>query len=151
MYLAVYDLIFFEIPINALNLLVGIVIGFNIITAVLRVFYSSRTFILGDWSNLLSGILLASIFYIVVKVTKEKAMGMGDVYLMLAIGLSLGLGRSIFAYLTTLMVASIVGIVISLLTKKFRQIVIPLVPFIFIGFLFALALPNNIIILISPF
>ncbi len=151
LYLAIYDLLYYEIPVVPLFSFLTVVITFNVIVAVVSVLTQDKIFLLGNPVNLLSGIGLGLIFYIVVKLTKEQGMGMGDVYLMLSIGLALGISRSITAYLVTLMLASIVGIVISLFKRKFHNTLIPLVPFIFLGFCVALSTSDSILNLFRIF
>jgi len=145
LYLAIYDLLYYEIPIQPVYSFLGLVIVFNIFSALISVISAERIFILGNPANLLSGITLGLIFYVVVKLTKEQGMGMGDVYLMLAVGLSLGISRSITAYLLTLLLASIFGILVSFAKRKFHRTLIPLVPFIFLGFSLSLAISESFI------
>lgn len=145
LYMAIYDVLYYEIEINVLKYILIVIFGFNIFVLLLKVIFFYSTFTLGNPDNIIAGLILSGIFLIIVKLTHEKAMGMGDVYLMLAVGLSLGLARSLIAYTLTLIIASVSGIIFAIFKNKFKNLLIPLVPFIMLGYIIAIAIPSTLI------
>ncbi|MCD8095046.1 MAG: prepilin peptidase [Ruminococcus sp.] len=74
--------------------------------------YSSRSGL--DLKSHIIGLFIISVpMLIIALASKEKALGMGDVYLMAAAGLYLGMARSIVAFFVGIIVAAIAGLIIK--------------------------------------
>lgn len=81
--------------------------------------------------GLLGGLILGGFFLLIVLATKEKGMGLGDVYLFILMGLLVGINYIYWALLITVFGAIIFSFVKY---KGFkRKSKISLVPFIFFG------------------
>lgn len=93
--------------------------------------YSNSFFI--PINNIIAGGLLGFIIWLIVKITKEQGMGEGDIYVYAMSGLFLGTERLIPAFYITILSALIVGIVVSIIRKKFKGLLIPFIPFIAFG------------------
>lgn len=135
-YLGIYDLFLYEIPTNVTQVLVGVVIGGNIIVILLRFlqFHNLRNIFLGGVDNLVMGVALASLFWFLILLTKQKGMGVGDVIIGLLIGLGLGWPGTITAFYTMIFSASLVGLLFAWKRKKLKGLIVPLVPFLAFGF-----------------
>jgi len=90
--------------------------------------FSSRIF-----SGNLGGLLAFIFFFALSFGSKEKWMGMGDTYLALLIGLSLGWTKIFFALLLAFFLGSLVGIGLVIFRKKTLKSQIPFGPFLVSG------------------
>ncbi len=149
-FLLTHDIIYFEIPSQTTRVLVILAILINIL--VIFIGQTQELFLkLGTIDNLITGVITGLIFYLIVKLTKEKGMGTGDIYLFMFIGLVFGWKLTLISITSTLLIASISGIIFTVFNKKLKNILIPLVPFITIGFLITLAFGNDISQTLFPF
>ncbi len=146
LYLAIYDLLTFSIPEEFTKNLLIIVAIANLIIGLMRLLSNYlpigsifKFLSLGNIDNLLGGIFLALIIWIVIKITKEKGMGEGDVDIMAITGLALGFQNAIVSFLSTLFFGSIISLIYAKLVGKYKNLIIPFVPFILIGFCITLA------------
>ncbi|MFA6383112.1 MAG: prepilin peptidase [Parcubacteria group bacterium] len=93
-------------------------------------------------SQIYSGVLAAfaafAIFFLLVAVSKEKWMGMGDAYLVILLGLILGWPNIILALFLAFMIGAIVGLVLIAGKKKKMESRIPFAPFLILGALITL-------------
>ena len=78
------------------------------------------------------------LIWIITKITKEKGMGEGDIYVYSMAGLLLGTDKIIPAFYITVFSALFVGIILAISRKKIKGTLIPFVPFITIGTLVAI-------------
>ncbi len=150
LYLAVYDLLNYSIPTDTVKKILFLVILANLaISSVSFLYYRStgkEIFVnldFGTLSNVAGGFFLWAIYYAIVKITKEEGLGSGDIDLNLMIGFFLGLKASIIFLLSTLFIGSIVGIIYAFVLKKYKGVVIPLVPIMLIAFAFSLGFGKN--------
>jgi prepilin signal peptidase PulO-like enzyme (type II secretory pathway) len=156
MLIFVYDLMYMEIPDQIV--VPGIVIAFiaNIVqvaasfwefrtlTASLPIgkyLLSNQNFLknhLWDMASpylfgILAGIVLAAIFYIIVLVSRERAMGGGDIKLAFLLGLVLPWPLLVPAMYVGFIVGAVVGILVLLLRRGKIRTLIPLAPFLVTG------------------
>jgi len=71
--------------------------------------------------------------FLLVYLMSRKGLGGGDVKLMAAVGLYLGLGGALSAMLLGTILAALAGLTLILLKKIGRKDAIPLAPFLYIG------------------
>lgn len=76
---------------------------------------------------------------------KKETLGGGDIKLMLAVGAALGPQRAVISLIFAFILACIFGLALILLKKISLKSYMPFVPFICIGVLTAMFLPNKII------
>jgi prepilin signal peptidase PulO-like enzyme (type II secretory pathway) len=126
-YLAVFDFVTFEIPMDATYLALGGVILMRLLDILARK---------GEFINyLLTGVILGGVVYLVVKLSKESLIGSGDIYIALIAGLLLGFPKIIVAFYITIFAACFYGILTAIYKKRIKGVKIPFVPFIVIGIL----------------
>jgi leader peptidase (prepilin peptidase)/N-methyltransferase len=134
---AIHDLLSYSIPTNITYLLTGLSILLNCIAVILS--YLGSPFLtslsLGGIDNLLMAVILGGFVYLLVKVTKEKGMGSGDVLLAIFIGAMLGWPSTVGAGYVLILSAALVGLLFAYKKKKFKGLIIPLVPFMLLGYI----------------
>ena len=84
-------------------------------------------------TSLIAGAIMGFLIWIITKITKEKGMGEGDIYVYAMAGLLLGTDKILTAFYITVFSALIVGLVISLNKRRLKGLLIPFVPFITLG------------------
>lgn len=89
------------------------VVIFIALLAIPEYFFCQRTTELTLKSQLIGAFIVSVPLLIIVIVTHEKAMGMGDVYLMAAAGLFLGMQGILVAMLIALIVGSVCGLILK--------------------------------------
>jgi leader peptidase (prepilin peptidase)/N-methyltransferase len=90
------------------------------------------------YDNIFAALILGSISQLIVLISKEKALGQGDVRMLLIAGLLVGkTNLMIWGYLTVFS-ALAYGVVIGLRKKKFKNVKIPLLPFIVLSIIITL-------------
>ncbi|HCL03321.1 MAG TPA: hypothetical protein DHW61_13105 [Lachnoclostridium phytofermentans] len=80
------------------------------------------------------GVLLGLFFVILSKVTRGQ-IGIGDGYVLCAIGVILGISKSAILLSYAFLLTSVVSIVLLVLFRWNRKKTIPFVPFLFLGYL----------------
>lgn len=94
--------------------------------------------ILGNWiynpyNNMIGALILGSIFQLVVLITKEKALGQGDVRMGIISGLLIGYTNLMsWAYITVFS-ALMYGLILGIKERRLKGLKIPLLPFITIS------------------
>ncbi len=87
------------------------------------------------WTGLVSGVLVALPLFLIWYFSKGRAMGFGDVKLMLGIGWILGLAAGFTALLLAFWIGGIAGLFLLGLTRKYRmKSEVPFGPFLIIAF-----------------
>lgn len=89
--------------------------------------------------------LLPGIVLCLISLITKQALGLGDCIIMLIIGISTNISFVIFVIVLAFTFSCLYGLFLLILTRK-RNIVIPFVPFILIGYLFALFFHSNLFI-----
>ncbi|MFC1645012.1 prepilin peptidase [Patescibacteria group bacterium] len=141
-----YDIKFMEIPMLMVWLVIGIATAF---------------FIFQDWSSfselanksfwsfnisngLLGGAIAAAFFYFLVFISKEKWMGMGDVYIGFIVGLLVGFPDVFLSLIISFTTGSIFGIILIALKKSTLKTQVPFAPFLILGSFLAIFLAQEI-------
>lgn len=98
------------------------------------------------WISLFLGILLSSLpIAFIVLISKEQAMGWGDVILAAFIGLILGYPEALLALVLSFLIGGLVSILLICLKKKSFKSYIPFAPFLSLGALLVLIFGDIII------
>lgn len=139
LYLSIYDIFTYSVPTLVIQWGLGLAILVNVLflglTQLGAINISALPF--GRIDNLLAGVFAALGFTLVIKLTKEKGLGSGDVVLAAIVGLLLGWPEAVSALYVMLISAALVGLAWALYKQKFKGAIIPLVPFIALGFMVA--------------
>jgi len=85
------------------------------------------------YQNFLSTLILGSLFQLTVLLSKEKALGQGDVRIAIIVGLLIGYNNIIYWSYITVFSALFYGLIIAYKKKKFKGLKIPFVPFMVLG------------------
>lgn len=155
LYFSVFDILTLSIPAKFVKYIYLFTIVINLIVAVVRFLslrFSSETI----WENVplgsLGNIIMALVFWIglwvLVKVSGEQALGSGDIDIAGIIGIMLGFPASVSAIFFTLMVGGIVALIYAIGLSKIKNVLIPFVPIMTLGFVLAIGLSHNFIDLI---
>ncbi len=129
----VYDLKFLKIPLLIIWLAVAwtsayylLVDSFNF--PVLINFWDSRFL-----SGLIGGAIASSFFLFLVIISREKWMGMGDVYLGFLIGLVIGWPNILLVLMLSFLLGSVVGLTLVISKRKKMSSQLPFGPFLIIS------------------
>lgn len=135
----VYDFLYLEIPGLALWPAIGFAIVFNLFFDWGRVDLASLG-VLGSsvYSGTLGAMAAFTFFFLMVVISKEKWMGMGDAYLVILLGLILGWPQILLALMLAFALGALSGIILILLKKKKMGSQIPFAPFLILGSLITL-------------
>lgn len=138
--IAFYDMRHMEIP------LMPLVIGFFVTAAFLL--YDAR-FGAGNLSlfgrqlqAILGGVVVGGFFFALVFISKETWMGWGDVWLGMLSGMVVGLSNILFMMTLSFGIGALVGISLILARKKGIKSQVPFAPYLVIGTLLTLFLPE---------
>jgi len=137
--LAVYDLLSLSIPAKLTYVLAGLGIAVNLIALIVTQLGSEIFSIwgLGELDNLVFAILSGASVFFLVKITREKGIGGGDMLLAVFLGAMLGWPNTIIAFYAIVIPAAVVGIIYAWKKKVFRGLQVPLVPFMLLGYIVA--------------
>lgn len=103
-----------------------------------------------NWLYHVIGMFSVSLFLlIIVLVTKERAMGLGDVYLMIGAGLMLGWKHTIFAFAVGCILGSIIHLIRMAVSKKKHELAFG--PYLSLGIVFTIFFGNYFITLYSNY
>ncbi len=145
LYLSIFDIIHLSIPENFLKAAVLIIVITNLLFGIYKLVLiridgvEPFPFVsMGTFGSIVAGLILGGIIFIINRLSNKKAIGEGDIYLMMMIGFTLGLQMALVSFFLTCVLGSIVGISYSLIVKKFKGVLIPFVPLILMGFVFTL-------------
>lgn len=139
---ATYDLQYMEIPVVLLVLSALWTVLFLGIAS-----YQSGTVSSWGWQTplvqgLYGGGMVALFFFTLVYFSKETWMGWGDVWLGGIAGMMVGIGASLFMLTLSFGIGAVCGITMMLLGKKDMQSQIPFAPYLVIGTLLTLFVPE---------
>lgn len=134
LFLAYYDFKYMEVH----NLISFILMIFLVLINILLYIFNKEIYISNNWTyipynNILAVLILGSIFQSIVLISKEKALGQGDVRIAIIIGSLIGYAYLIPWSYIAVFTALAYGIDISLKQKKFKGLRIPFVPFMVLG------------------
>ncbi len=141
----VYDWLFLEIPGLVLWPAIGWAIAFNLIFDWSRMNLGNNLLNLATYSGTLAAFLAFLFFFLMVAVSKEKWMGMGDAYLAILLGLIVGWPAILLALMLAFSIGAITGVALIALKKKKMRSQIPFGPFLVAGTFIAIFFSESII------
>lgn len=141
----VYDWLFLEIPGLVLWPAIGWTIAFNLIFDWSRLSLGSNLLNLSTYSGTLAAFAAFMFFFLMVAVSREKWMGMGDAYLVILLGLIVGWPNILLALMLAFSIGAIIGIVLIALGKKKMSSQIPFGPFLVAGTFITIFFSESII------
>ncbi|CAG1022669.1 hypothetical protein DOJK_01821 [Patescibacteria group bacterium] len=149
LYLSLFDLISFSIPEITTKRMILFCLIINLAFLILRVLlentetsYVFGLIPLGTLSNLIAGLVGGLIIWLIVRLTKQRGMGDGDVDILASIGLMLGVPAVFYSFFYTLMAASAISIVYVIIIRRYKNVLIPFVPFLATGYILTLVLQD---------
>ena len=142
MIIFVYDLKYMEIPMIILWMGVAWTIAY-LLFADWQTFSSAMGFFsLNIVSGIIGGMAAFAFFYALAAYSKETWMGMGDAYLGLLAGLVMGWPKILIALMLAFTIGAIVSIILVVMQKKTVKSQVPFAPFLVVGMLAAILLPE---------
>jgi len=113
-------------------------------------YHFSNNITIQQYSNLfISGLIVALPIFLIYYLSRERAMGLGDVYLSAIIGFLLGWKTGFLALYIAFVTGAIFGLILILLRKKKLKSRIPFGPFLVIGTVIMLFFQDKVWLLIS--
>jgi len=141
----VYDLLYMEIPTIVLWVGIAWTIAFNLF------FDAQKGILVGDifnsaiFSGTLAAFLAFMFFFLLVFLSKETWMGMGDAYLVIFLGLILGWPKILLGLMLAFTIGALVGLALIGFKKKKMKSQIPFAPFLIAGSMIAMFFYDPII------
>lgn len=152
LYLSVYDIVTFSIPEQFVRSILFLIVLINLIIGLIRFLYFRfsgsqvlEAIHVGYLDNLAAGIIAGLLIYLIIKLSKNKGMGTGDIDIMVILGLILGWPAILSSFFLTLIIGSIIAIIYATKAKKFHNLLVPFVPFLFLGFVIALGFGRDLV------
>jgi prepilin signal peptidase PulO-like enzyme (type II secretory pathway) len=143
--IATYDFLFMEIPGLVLWPAIGWTIAFNLFFDFTALVPAADVLRIATYSGVLAAFTFFLVFFMMVAVSKEKWMGMGDAYLVILLGLLLGWPKILLALILAFSIGAIAGIFLILTKKKKLDSQIPFGPFLILGTLISLFFYESIV------
>jgi prepilin signal peptidase PulO-like enzyme (type II secretory pathway) len=141
----VYDFLYMEIPGLVLWPAVGWAVAFNLLLDWNRTDLGNNIFNSLTFSGTLAAFAAFIFFFLMVAVSREKWMGMGDAYLVILLGLVSGWPQILLALMLAFAIGAIFGLVLIALKKKKMESQIPFAPFLVLGTVISLLFYNGIV------
>lgn len=133
-FLAYYDFVKMEVHSSVSFVLMIALVLLNVLLYLLKLdIQVINGWVYSPYQNILSILFLGTLFQLIVLISKEKALGQGDVRMAIIVGSLIGFSNLIYWSYITIFSALIYGIYISYKKKKFRGLRIPFVPFMVLG------------------
>lgn len=140
----VYDFLYMEIPGLVLWPAIGWVIAFNLFFDWGKTALGGSVFNVATYSGTLAGFVAFLFFFLLVAVSKEKWMGMGDAYLVILLGLILGWPKILLALMLAFAIGALFGLILIALKQKKMSSQVPFAPFLILGTVISLFFCTNI-------
>lgn len=141
----VYDFLYMEIPGLVLWPAVGWAIAFNLLLDLNGTEFGNNIWSSLTFSGALAAFAAFIFFFLMVAVSREKWMGMGDAYLVILLGLISGWPQIILALMLAFSSGAIFGIILIIAKKKKMGSQVPFAPFLVLGTLISLFFYSGII------
>lgn len=129
----VYDALYMEIPDIVLWPAVVWVLTFSFFFSWNLVSIKENIFDMPVLWKFLGGAVAFAFFWFLVKISREKWMGMGDAYLAILLGLILGWPQILLALFLAFLIGSIYGIILILAGRYKLKSQVPFAPFLVTG------------------
>lgn len=137
-----YDFKYMEIPMIIFWIALGISLMYAIFNDWMNFIPELGIWNLSIFSGLIGGLVAFGFFFILVSVSKERWMGMGDAYLAFLAGFVVGFPQIIFTLTASFFLGSICGIILLLAKKKTMKSQVPFAPFLVSALILAIILPE---------
>ncbi len=146
LYFCVWDMLTMSVPAVETQLAAVYLVIVNVVFLIVRLINPSLLvqIQLGSLGNLLLGVLSGLFMYVIIRLTKSKGMGLGDLLIAVMIGLALGWPQTVSAFYVMIFTGSIFGLALAAVKHKFHGLQIPLVPFMTFGYIVALVFGTQI-------
>lgn len=151
LYLSIFDFIRYEIPAKIGYGFILFAVGFNILIGCLNLIFKGQgisndlvIFSNGDINTFLTFVFLYPLMIYLIKITKEKYMGAGDIDLIAAIILFIGFSKGLIFLLLFPILGSILGGAYIVYSGKKDETLIPLVPVLTISVLIVMSFFSEI-------
>jgi len=135
-----YDLKYMEIPMIIFWIALGVSLLYAIFSDWLNFIPELGIWNLSIFSGMIGGVIAFLFFFILVLVSKEKWMGMGDAYLAFLAGFVVGYPKIFFTLAAAFLIGSICSIILLLAKKKTMKSQIPFAPFLVSAMILAIFL-----------
>lgn len=145
MVIFVYDWLYMEIPGIVLWPAVSWAVIFNLIFDWSKAEPIGNVLSLATYSGALAALASFGFFFLLVAISKEKWMGMGDAQLAIFLGLVLGWPQILLALMLAFTFGAIIGLGLVTLKKKKMQSQIPFAPFLVAGALVTMFFYDKIV------
>ncbi len=139
-YLAIYDIWNYSINFLYILLLLFILILLTTTGTILPFLTAQNLF-----ENLPAALTYSFLTAGLIILSRGRGLGSGDIGLVYLIGIILGWTGGLVAILIAIYSAAAVGLVLAVANRKFKGLIVPLVPFLVLGLLIATAFSTNII------
>jgi leader peptidase (prepilin peptidase)/N-methyltransferase len=137
-----YDLKYMEIPMIIFWIALGVSLLYAIFSDWLNFIPELGIWNLSIFSGMIGGFIAFLFFFILVSVSKEKWMGMGDAYLAFLAGFIVGYPKIFLTLVLAFLIGSICSIILLLANKKTMKSQIPFAPFLVSAIILATILPE---------
>jgi leader peptidase (prepilin peptidase)/N-methyltransferase len=138
----VYDFKYMEIPMIIFWITLAVSLFYAIFSDWINFIPQLGIWNLSIFSGIIGGLVAFGFFFILVSVSKERWMGMGDAYLAFLAGFIVGFPQIIFTLTISFFLGSICGIILLLAKKKTMKSQIPFAPFLVSSIILAIILPE---------
>jgi len=145
MIIFVYDWLYMEIPEVVLWTTVGFVVAFNLFFDWNKVGTTTGVLDYAVYSGVLAGFAAFMFFFLMVAISKEKWMGMGDAQLVILLGLIVGWPKILLVLMSAFGLGAIIGLALVIFKKKKMKSQIPFAPFLITGAFISIFFYENII------
>ena len=133
MVIFIYDLLYMEIPGVVLWTAVGWAVAFKLFFDWSKLETSSSALDFSVYAGTLAAFVAFMLFFLMVAISKEKWMGMGDAQLVILLGFVTGWPQILLALMISFTLGAIIGIALVILKRKKMKSQIPFAPFLIAG------------------
>lgn len=138
----VYDWKFMEIPMIIFWVALGISVGYVLFSDWINFIPELGIWNLSIFSGLIGAIIAFLFFFILVSVSKERWMGMGDAYLAFLAGFVVGYPKIMFTLVLAFFIGSVFSIILLVMKKKTMKSQVPFAPFLVSAIILIILLPE---------
>ncbi|MFZ2192808.1 MAG: prepilin peptidase [Candidatus Moraniibacteriota bacterium] len=140
----VYDFLYMEIPSIILWITVILAVFCNLLIDLEWSTFDGNIFNSLTFSGLIGSFVAFIFFFLLSFFSKEKWMGMGDVYLVILLGLILGWPEILLGLFLAFAIGAIYGIILIIIKQKKMSSQVPFAPFLVLGTIVTIFYYNSI-------
>ena len=142
MVIFVYDFKFMEIPMIIFWVALGTTLVYYLFSDWVNFIPELGIWNLSLFSGLIGGLVAFLFFFVLVSVSKEKWMGMGDAYLAFLAGFVVGYPKIILILVLAFFIGSVCSIILLAMKKKTMKSQVPFAPFLVSAVILMILLPE---------